>query len=94
MSDRMALATLEAAARRGLSVPADVSVVGFDDIPDAARATPPLTTVRRPHVEKGRLAGELLIARLHGEEVTAPYILPTKLVPRGSTARPPDTLPS
>jgi DNA-binding LacI/PurR family transcriptional regulator len=63
-------------------------VVGFDDVPDAARATPPLTTVHQPHVEKGLLAGRLLIAQLRDEELPSPELLPTRLVVRGSTAPP------
>lgn len=87
LSDQLALGVLDAARRLGLSVPEDVSVVGFDDVPDAARATPPLTTVHQPHVEKGLLAGRLLIAQLRDEELLSPELLPTRLVVRGSTAR-------
>lgn len=86
LSDQLALGALDAARRLGLSVPEDVSVVGFDDVPDAARATPPLTTVHQPHVEKGLLAGRLLIAQLRDEELPSPELLPTRLVVRGSTA--------
>ena len=87
MSDQLALGAVEAARRLGLSVPEDVSVVGFDDVPEASRSTPPLTTVHQPHVEKGRLAGQLLISQLRGEEPPSPELLPTRLVVRGSTAR-------
>jgi DNA-binding LacI/PurR family transcriptional regulator len=88
LSDQLALGALDAAQRFGLSVPEDVSVVGFDDVPDAARATPPLTTVHQPHVEKGLLAGRLLITQLRDEELPSPELLPTRLVVRGSTAPP------
>jgi DNA-binding LacI/PurR family transcriptional regulator len=88
LSDQLALGALDAARRFGLSVPEDVSVVGFDDVPDAARATPPLTTVHQPHVEKGLLAGRLLITQLRDEELPSPELLPTRLVVRGSTAPP------
>lgn len=89
MSDRMALVALEAATHRGLAVPQDVSVIGFDDVPDAARAVPPLTTVHQPHVEKGRLAGMLLIGQLRGEHIESPQLLTTRLVVRGSTGSAP-----
>lgn len=86
-SDQLALGVLEAAGRAGLSVPDDLSIVGFDDIPAAARVTPPLTTVYQPHVEKGRRAGQLLISQLRGEPLPVYDPLPTRLVVRGSTTR-------
>ena len=88
ISDQLAFGVLEAARGMGLSVPGDLSVVGYDDVPEAARANPPLTTVNQPHVEKGLLAGRLLVARLGGGEAEGPGPLPTRLVVRGSTARP------
>lgn len=60
MSVMQALAMLDEARRRGLSVPGDLSVVGYNDIPDAARSDPPLTTVDGMGVEKGRLAARLV----------------------------------
>ncbi len=72
----------------GLHVPEDLSVVGYDDLPMAAWTSPPLTTVRQPIVEKGRVAARLLIQRLQGKVVTSPPPLSTSLVVRGSTARP------
>ncbi len=84
MSDQLALGALEAARTLGLSVPGGLSVVGFDDVPAAAVAG--LTTVHQPTVEKGRLAGSLLLARLAGEEPSAPpALLPTRLVLRRTT---------
>ena len=88
-SDELALGVIEAARERGLSVPSDLSVVGFDDVPEAAIAAPPLTTVRQNHAEKGILAGRLLVAQLRGEEASSPGLLPAQLVVRGSTARAP-----
>lgn len=84
MSDILALAAIEAAKARNLSVPRDLSVVGFDDIPEAAAAAPPLTTVRQPIVEKGRRAAALIF------EGGAPRkeVLPVDLVVRTSTAPP------
>ncbi|MGI8704027.1 MAG: LacI family DNA-binding transcriptional regulator [Candidatus Limnocylindrales bacterium] len=88
MSDALALGALEAALGAGLSVPRDLSVVGFDDIPEAAGATPPLTTVHEPHLEKGLKAGEILVALLAGEEFPSVVTLPTRLIVRGSSAPP------
>jgi DNA-binding LacI/PurR family transcriptional regulator len=88
LSDQLALGVFEAAKKRGLSVPEDLSVVGFDDVPEASRTDPPLTTVYQPHVEKGLLAGRMLVAQLRGEEPQSPAPLPTRLVIRGSTAPP------
>jgi DNA-binding LacI/PurR family transcriptional regulator len=87
-SDQLALGAIEAARRLGLSVPKDLSVVGFDDVPEAARATPPLTTVHQPHIDKGLLASQNLLARLRDEEPSSLELLPTHLIVRGSAARP------
>jgi DNA-binding LacI/PurR family transcriptional regulator len=84
MSDVLALAAIDAARARGLRVPQDLSVVGFDDIPDAATADPPLTTIAQPIVEKGRLAARLIFQG--GPPHTE--MLGVKLIERGSTARP------
>lgn len=81
ISDLMALGVLEAAEERGVAVPQQLSVAGFDDIPAAARAG--LTTVRQPHQEKGAAALRLLL------DTTTPQasvLLPTEFVPRSSTA--------
>lgn len=83
MSDTMALAAYAALRARGLRVPADVSIVGFDDVPGAETASPPLTTIRQPVEQKGRVAARMLLdgGRAH-------VILPTELVVRASTAPP------
>ena len=60
MSDVMALGALDFAAANGIRVPEELSVIGFDDVPAAAFADPPLTTVAQPMVEKGRRAAELV----------------------------------
>jgi DNA-binding LacI/PurR family transcriptional regulator len=86
-SDQLALGAIEAAGELGLSVPDDVSVVGFDDVPPAPTATPALTTVHQDHARKGLLAGGLLVARLRGEEAQGPDLQPARLVIRGSTGR-------
>ncbi|MEV8503630.1 LacI family DNA-binding transcriptional regulator [Actinoplanes sp. NPDC051475] len=85
-NDKAAVGALQAAAERGLRVPADLSVAGFDDI-DLSRATsPPLTTVRQPLAELGRMAVSLLIRVLEGHDVEALHVeLATDLVVRGST---------
>ena len=90
-SDQLAFGVIEAAKDMGLAVPGDVSVVGFDDVPEAARSDPPLTTVHQDHVEKGLLAGRMLVARLEGGEPEVPAMLPTHLVDRASTAPPAPT---
>jgi DNA-binding LacI/PurR family transcriptional regulator len=81
MSDRNATAMLEAASARGLEVPGKVSVVGFDDAPEAAISSPPLTTVAQPLVEKGRCAARVLF----GEAVPLRTVLPVELVVRASS---------
>lgn len=63
-SDMMALGALRAIRERGLRVPEDIGIVGFDDMPVAAATTPPLTTVRQPIRELGALAAQMLIGLL------------------------------
>ena len=82
LSDLQAIGVLRAAAERGIDVPGDLSVVGFDDIPQAAAATPALTTVAQPHEEKGRAAVRLLVA---GADPADSVLLPCHLVVRAST---------
>ena len=82
LSDVLALGVIEAAAERGIDVPRDLSVAGFDDVPAAALSTPPLTTIRQPHHDKGSEAVRLL---LEGEPSDS-VLLPTELVVRASTA--------
>lgn len=85
-SDVMALGALRAAKDLGLRVPEDVSIVGFDDIEDAAFSIPRLTTVRQPKRELGRLAVERLAERLKGApRDPAAVALPVDLVVREST---------
>jgi DNA-binding LacI/PurR family transcriptional regulator len=88
MSDMTAIGVMSAAQASGLEVPGDLSVVGFDDIPMSAWTNPPLTTVRQPIIEKGRIAARLLIQRMKGKAVESPSPLRTSLVVRSSTARP------
>ena len=83
-SDAMALGAIDALRARGVRVPEEVAVVGFDDIEAARFATPPLTTVRQPLHEQGRRAVELLLALLRGEPVPEQITLHTELVTRRS----------
>ncbi|PSL38603.1 LacI family transcriptional regulator [Labedella gwakjiensis] len=88
-NDQMALGLLHAFRDEGLSVPHDVSVVGFDDIPDAAHYLPPLTTVRQDFAAVGRRAVELVIRELDsGGSGGVEFISPTLMV-RESTSPPP-----
>ncbi len=87
MSVMAAIGVMSAAKSSGLRVPEDLSVVGFDDVPASAWTSPPLTTVRQPIVEKGRLAARLLIQRMKGKTVESPSPLSTSLVVRKSTTR-------
>jgi DNA-binding LacI/PurR family transcriptional regulator len=86
MSDMAAIGVLGAAESARLRVPEDLSVVGFDDIPASAWTSPPLTTVRQPIVEKGKLAALILIQRMNGKPVDSPPPLSTTLVVRKSTS--------
>ena len=81
MSDELAIGALRAAAARGLAVPGDVSIIGFDDTPVAADAG--LSTIAQPHREKGETAARMLLAP---EAQPARVALPTRLVRRASTA--------
>ena len=82
----MAIGAIRALHDRGLSVPAEVSVVGFDDVDLAESTDPPLTTVHQPVRGKGEEAARLLLAGLSGEPVEAAQRLATRLVVRKSTA--------
>lgn len=74
------LRVLDEARRRGIAVPGDLSVVAFNDLPEAAVSDPPLTTVDGRTVEKGRIAAELVL----GEGPPRQVLLPTGLILRGS----------
>jgi LacI family transcriptional regulator len=85
-NDLSALGVLAAAAELGLAVPADLSVVGFDNVPESVMAEPPLTTVDQSIQLMGRRAVELLLGLLGGADVVQRITLPTRLVQRHSTA--------
>jgi len=86
-NDQMALGLLRALAEAGLSVPGDVSVAGFDDVPDSAYFTPALTTVRQDFAALAARCVDVLDRMLRGEPVTSVRIRP-ELVVRSSTAAP------
>jgi DNA-binding LacI/PurR family transcriptional regulator len=86
-NDQMALGFVHAADELGLDIPRDLSVVGFDDIPEAAHFRPPLTTVRQNFAEIGRRAIALLLADLRGEGEHLHGQITPELVVRSSTAR-------
>ncbi|MGW3099778.1 LacI family DNA-binding transcriptional regulator [Streptomyces sp. NPDC001102] len=89
-SDRMALGVYEALAERGLRVPEDVSVVGFDDLPESRWVSPALTTVRQPLSEMAATALHLLVRMMEGDHPEGTRTeLSTRLVRRASTARAP-----
>lgn len=93
-SDVLATAVLDVAAELGLSVPIDLSVVGFDDNPVATQRQPALTTVRQDVAAKGRAAAQALAASIERSRNGAAgrarhLLLPTELVVRGSTGPPP-----
>jgi len=88
-NDNVAIGALRAAEARGLTVPDDLSVVGFDDSEQSGLVTPALTTVRQPLAEMGRMAVSLLLRLLDHQRVEAMNIeLATRLVVRESTAAP------
>jgi len=90
-SDHMALGVYEALAERGLRVPDDISVVGFDDLPEARWTTPALTTVRQPLSEMAATALRLLVRMMEGVRPESTRTeLSTRLVQRASTAPPRD----
>jgi len=89
-SDVLALGARQAARERGLTVPGELSLTGFDDVPEAARVEPGLTTIRQPLAEKGARVGRRLLAAVAGgPRDTRHELLGTELVVRGSTAPPP-----
>jgi LacI family transcriptional regulator len=91
-NDLMALGCYEAFVAREIECPAQISIVGFNDMPFAAWFNPPLTTVRLPHYEIGFRAAELLLERLRDAAVEpAQVTLEPEFVVRGSTAPPPSS---
>jgi LacI family transcriptional regulator len=88
-NDVMAFGVMEAARVRGLRIPEDISIVGFDDIPQALHVHPPLTTIRQPLEQMGRLAARMLLQQIDERQQLAQRIdLPTELVVRESCLAP------
>ena len=87
MADIIALGALEAAAARGIPVPEELSIIGFDDLALAQWTNPPLSTVRQPVFEKGEYAIRLLLARIAGDNTVSHHLLPTNLIVRQSVGR-------
>lgn len=83
-NDLLARWAMEALQERGIRVPQDIAVVGYDNISAYQFLSPPLTTVHQPIAEKARLATEMLLARLAGETIPERTVLPTRLVVRRS----------
>lgn len=88
-NDRVALGCYEALAERGLKVPDDISIMGFDNDEIAVTLQPPLTTMILPHEEMARWAVADLLARAGGPLVPHQVKIDCELVPRGSVAKPP-----
>jgi DNA-binding LacI/PurR family transcriptional regulator len=91
MSDELALEAIRAAREIGLAVPTDLTIVGFDDMPGAAWADLPLTTVRQDLLEKGRRIGELVLRLLQGRGPGEPVTIGVALMTRASSGLPPGT---
>ncbi|MDY0908618.1 LacI family DNA-binding transcriptional regulator [Microbacterium sp. CFBP9034] len=87
-NDQMALGLVHGLSEQGMRVPDDLSVVGFDDLPDARHFLPPLTTVRQDFAALGALALQLIIAAIEGEAGAEHDIIEPRLIVRGSTAPP------
>jgi DNA-binding LacI/PurR family transcriptional regulator len=84
-NDQMALGLLRRLNEAGLVVPRDLSVVGFDDIPEAAYFTPPLTTVKQDFGELGRRCLQMLVARIEEEAGPPRVVIHPELLVRDST---------
>ena len=91
-NDTMALGVMRALAERGLRAPGDVSVVGFDDVPEAGFYLPPLTTVRQDFARVGRQALNTLVDRMSGAIPPGPRVVRVEpeLILRSSAGPPPD----
>jgi LacI family transcriptional regulator len=88
-SDLEAFGVIRVAREMGISIPRDLSLVGFDDIPEASNVTPPLTTVRQPMRDMGLLAAEMLISAVEeGQPQTSTVELATQLIVRETTGPP------
>jgi LacI family transcriptional regulator len=90
-NDVMAMGAMDAVRNRGLRIPDDISILGFDNIPQSAMVFPPLTTVQQPLEQMGRVATQMLLGILKDPEKEHGRIeLPTELILRESTSAPKD----
>jgi DNA-binding LacI/PurR family transcriptional regulator len=87
-NDQLALGLMRALRQRGYSVPDRVSVIGFDDVPEAAYYEPPLTTMRPDFAELGRVAMEMMLGSINREATMRADTLVPELIVRESTAKP------
>ena len=83
-NDQTALGVMHALSRRGIKVPAEVAVTGFDDVPVARHLHPPLTTVRQPIQEMGATAFDLLYSRISASGSARSVVLPVQVIVRES----------
>lgn len=93
-NDLLALGIIDRLIQRGVQVPADISVSGFDNVAAATYVRPHLTTVNASRMPMGRAAVDLLIGALRSDRPPVPQILPTELIVRDSTALAPAACPS
>ena len=87
-NDQMALGIVHGLSERGVSVPEDVSIVGFDDLPDAKHFLPPLTTIRQDFQSLGERSLAVLAAVIEGRDIERRTIIAPEIVVRASTAPP------
>ncbi|MEO1190097.1 MAG: substrate-binding domain-containing protein [Pseudomonadota bacterium] len=87
-NDIQAIGAIAGCREKGLNVPDDISIIGFDDLPIAQFSHPKLTTVHVPAADMGHLAATRLFQQINGEMVTGSDILPVKLVERDSATSP------
>jgi LacI family transcriptional regulator len=85
----MALGVIRAGAEAGLTIPDDLSIVGFDDIQLAEHIHPPLTTLAQDKAGLGVAAARALLRQIEGADTAEPVTLPVSLIVRGSTAAAP-----
>jgi signal transduction histidine kinase/DNA-binding LacI/PurR family transcriptional regulator/ActR/RegA family two-component response regulator len=83
-NDQMALGAMDALRSRNIRVPEDVAIIGFDDISEARHSAPPLSTIRQPLRQLGRLGIEILLRRVQGEQMDDLITLPAEFVVRRS----------
>ena len=87
-NDEMAIGALHAARERGLSIPDDLSITGFDMTPSSGVVSPTITTVRQPIMELGIAAMRAIFQLIEGNESPSSAVYPAELIVRGSTTRP------